>query len=127
MAESQPEGSAATAKFPRWGDIYEVDLDPVIGSETGKRRPALIVSNDSNNEFSRTVTVLPITSQLAKKSYPFEVLVPSGAGGLTLDSRVKANQIRTVDKARLTRHLGTLPSQYAPLVHRALKVHLNLQ
>src|SRR3990170_4334179 len=118
MAESQPEGSAATAKFPRWGDIYEVDLDPVIGSETGKHRPALIVSNDSNNEFSQTVTVLPITSQPAKKSYPFEVLVPSGAGGLTLDSRVKANQIRTVGKNQIKPHFRTPPSPQSPLAVR---------
>jgi mRNA interferase MazF len=50
-----PEGN-----FPRYGDIYEVNLDPIVGAETGKRRPALVVSNDINNEFAQTVTVLPI-------------------------------------------------------------------
>ncbi len=115
------------ASFPRYGDIYEVDLDPVVGSETGKHRPALVVSNDINNEFSETVTVLPITGQPAKKQYPFEVLVPKGVAGLTADSRIKANQIRTVDKRRLGSFKGSLPSQYLPELEKALKIHLNLK
>lgn len=112
--------------FPRLGAIYDVELDPVVGSETGKRRPALVVSNDVNNEYSDTVTVLPITGQPAAKRYPFEVLLPRGVGGLTRDSRVKANQIRTVDKTRLVRFRGHLDPQYLPQVQNALKIHLNL-
>ncbi len=112
---------------PRYGDFYDVDLDPVVGSETGKRRPALIVSNDINNEYAETVTVLPITGQPAKKEYPFEVFVPKGVGGLTIDSRVKANQIRTVDKRRLVNFRGSLPSQYLPKLEQALKTHLRLK
>ena len=115
------------AGFPRYGDIYDVNLDPVVGSETGKRRPALVVSNDTNNEYSQTVTVLPITGQPARKEYPFEVLIPENIAGLTADSRIKANQIRTVDKRRLVRFRGSLPSQYLPKVARALKIHLNLE
>lgn len=114
-----PEG-----RFPRYGDIYEVNLDPVVGAETGKRRPALVVSIDINNEFAQTVTVLPITSQPAKKQYPFEVLVPKGIAGLTADSRIKANQVRTVDKRRLVSFRGSLPSEYLPQVEKALKIHL---
>jgi mRNA interferase MazF len=57
---TQPEPDLiANKEFPRYGDIYEVNLDPVIGAETGKRRPALVVSNDINNEFAQTVTILP--------------------------------------------------------------------
>lgn len=117
-----PEGG-----FPRYGDIYEVNLDPVVGAETGKLRPALIVSNDINNEFAQTVTVLPITSQPAKKHYPFEVLVPKGIAGLTADSRIKANQVRTVDKRRLVIFRGSLPSEYLPQAEKALKIHLNMK
>ncbi len=113
--------------FPRYGDIYEVNLDPVVGAETGQRRPALVVSNDVNNEFSQTVTVLPVTSQPARKIYPFEVLVPKGIAGLTADSRVKANQVRTVDKRRLVSFKGSLPSQYLPQVEKALRIHLNME
>jgi mRNA interferase MazF len=113
--------------FPRYGDIYEVNLDPVIGAETGKRRPALVVSNDVNNEFSQTVSVLPITSRPASKQYPFEVLVLKDVAGLTADSRIKANQVRTVDKHRLVGFRGSLPSEYLPRVEKALKIHLNMR
>lgn len=115
------------AKFPRYGDIYEVKLDPVIGSETGKSRPALVVSNDTNNEYSATITVLPITGQVARKAYPFEVLIPKDVAGLSMDSRVKTNQIRTVDKSRLVSFRGSVPSQYFPQIEKALKIHLNMK
>jgi mRNA interferase MazF len=114
------------AQFPRYGAIYDVNLDPVVGSEIGKRRPALVVSNDVNNQYAATVTVLPITGQPASKHYPFEVLLPAGVGGLTKHSRAKADQIRTVDKARLVRHRGQLPAQYLPEVKNTLRVHLDL-
>ena len=124
----QPEAKLISgAGFPRYGDIYEVNLDPVVGSETGKRRPALVVSNDINNEFSQTVTVLPITGQPAGKHYPFEVLVPKGVAGLMADSRIKANQVRTVDKRRLVSFRGALPLQYLPQVEKALRIHLNMK
>lgn len=116
----------AEADYPRYGDIYDVNLDPVVGSETGKRRPALVVSNDINNEYADTVTVLPITGQPAPQVFPFEVLVPRGVAGLTVDSRIKANQIRTVDKRRLVHFRGSLPPQYLPQVAQALRTHLNL-
>jgi len=114
-------------RFPRFGDIYEVNLDPIVGAETGKRRPALVVSNDINNEFSQTITVLPITSQPARKLYPFEVLVLKDIAGLTADSRIKANQVRTVDKRRLIKLRGLLPSDYYSQVEKALKIHLNMK
>lgn len=118
---------APEAGFPRYGEVYEVNLDPVVGSETGKRRPALVVSNDINNEYSQTVTVLPITGQPAKKQYPFEVPIPKGVAGLTMDSRIKANQIRTIDKRRLVSFRGSLPSRYFLQVEKALKTHLNMR
>lgn len=126
MGEVRPE-QVVRPGVPRYRDIYDVDLDPVVGSETGKRRPALIVSNDINNEYSETVTVLPITGQPAKREYPFEVTVPKGVAGLTADSRVKANQVRTLDKSRLVRFRGSLPPQYLPKVEKALRIHLNLK
>jgi mRNA interferase MazF len=107
----QPEAKFTTgAGFPKCGDIYEANLDPVAGSETGKRRPALVVSNDINNEYSQTDTVLPITGQPARRHYPFEVFIPKGVAGPTADSRIKANQIRTVDKRRLVSFRGSPPS-----------------
>ena len=111
----------------RRGDIYWVNLDPTIGSEIKKQRPALIVSNDSANRYSPLVTILPISSKVSKP-YPFEVLLPAGSGGLKLTSIVKANQIRTVDKQRLVdTPLGRItdPETFAK-INQALKIHLNL-
>jgi mRNA interferase MazF len=116
-----------SSTFPRHGDIYDVVLDPVIGSEIGKQRPALVVSNNQNNEYSSTVTVLPITGQPAQKVYPFEVFIRLGNAGLSVDSRIKADQIRTIDKKRLISYRGTLPDTFLPEVEKALKVHLNLK
>lgn len=113
--------------YPTYGEIWDASLEAVVGSEIGKTRPTLIVSNDANNQYSSTITVLPITSQFAKKSYPFEVLVSGGTGGLTTDSRIKANQIRTIDKKRLVQYRGVLPALLMPQVQQALKVHLNIQ
>lgn len=123
LFESKP---ISDKEFPRRGDIYQVNLDPVIGAETGKLRPAVIVSNDINNEFSQTVTVLPITGQPAGKLYPFEALIPAGVAGLTIDSRIKANQIRTIDKRRLVSFRGPLPSDYLLQMEKAIKIHLNM-
>lgn len=104
-----------------------MNLEPVVGSETGKFRLALVVSNNINNEYAATVTSLPITSQPAKRQYPFEVLIMKAVAGLTVDSRVKADQIRTVDKLRLVSLRGALPSQYLPQVEKALKIHPNIK
>jgi len=113
--------------FPHFGDVFDVDLNPVIGSEIGKQRPAVIVSNNINNEFSNTVTILPITSKSAKKVYSFEVHVPKGSAGLIEDSRIKADQIRTVDKKRLITFRGSLPADFLTQVDAALKIHLNMK
>lgn len=114
-------------RFPHYGEIYDAALEPVTGSEIGKTRPSLVVSNDMNNEFAATVTVLPITSQVAKRTYSFEVYVPKGTGGLTEESRIKANQIRTIDKSRLGRFRGVLPDNFLPRIEQAMKVHLNMK
>ena len=112
--------------FPKRGEVYDVFLDPVVGSEIGKRRPAVVVSNDVNNRYARTVTVIPITGGTPRREYPFEVRLPGGAAGLTRDSRAKCDQIRTVDKGRMTLRRGALPTDYQVLLDKAIKVHLGL-
>lgn len=84
-------------EFPLRGEIWLVSLDSVVGSETGKTRPALGVSNDRNNQFADTVTVIPLTSK-TDKIYPFEVFISHQDSHLPQDSKLKANQIRTIDK-----------------------------
>jgi mRNA interferase MazF len=109
------------------GEIYLATLDPVVGKEISKTRPAVIVSNDKNNEFSGTVTILPITSKNLKRIYPFEVFMAKGAGNLPKDSKVKADQIRTLDKARIIRRIGKLARNQMDEIEQALKVHLWLR
>ncbi|MFN8075775.1 MAG: type II toxin-antitoxin system PemK/MazF family toxin [Kineosporiaceae bacterium] len=114
----------------RRGQVWVVDLDPVLGSEANKTRPAVVVSNDAaNGAVARlgrgTVTVVPVTSSTTRV-LAFQVALPKGAGGLDRDSKAQAEQVRTVDVRRLVSRLGELD---APLVHRldaALRLHLGL-
>lgn len=101
-------------------------MEPVVGAEIGKRRPVLVVSNDESNQFSDTVTIVPLTSQPPRRKYLYEVIVPQGTASLSRASRAKANQIRTISKLRLLKLVGDLPSRYYPEIHRALAVHLNM-
>ncbi len=108
------------------GDVYWVKLDPTEGSEIGKTRPAVMISNDINNELADTVTVLPITSSVGKV-YPFEVFIKKGTANMSSDSKVKANQIRTVDKKRLKERIGTIPEEILGDIEKAVKIHLELK
>lgn len=112
--------------FPRRGEIYLVSLEPVIGSEIGKTRPALVISNDRNNEFADTITALPITSKTAKV-YPFEVLISKEESDLPKDSKVKCNQVRTVDKRRLVKCLSCISASRLVEVEKALLTHLGIE
>jgi mRNA interferase MazF len=110
----------------RRGQCYLAALDPVIGHEISKTRPVVVVSNDKNNEFSGTVTILPITSKNLQKIYPFEVFLSKGEANLPKDSKVKADQIRTLDKARLVKFIGTLNEDQIEQVNKAARIHLAL-
>jgi len=109
------------------GEIYVAALDPVIGREISKTRPAVVISNDLNNEYAATVTVLPVTSMNLDKIYPFEVFLPRGSGGLPKDSKVKADQIRTLDKDRLAKLLGKVDQKQITAIDKAVKIHLGLE
>lgn len=108
------------------GDIFLAALDPVLGHEIAKTRPVVIVSNDIGNTYSGTVTVLPVTSKNLEKVYPFEVYLPSKTSGLKKDSKGKADQIRTLDKARLIKQIGRLDGDLMKNTDRAIRVHLSL-
>ena len=109
------------------GEVYLATLDPVIGREISKTRPVVIVSNDKNNAFSGTVTIIPISSQNIDKIYPFEVFLPKGSADLPKNSKVKADQIRTIDKTRIISHIGALKASEMEIIERAIKVHLDLK
>ena len=108
------------------GEIHIVGLDPIIGREISKTRPVVVVSNDKNNEFSGTVTILPITSRNLHKIYPFEVFLNKGTGNLPKDSKVKADQIRTLDKSRTLKFIGALEQREMIKIEKAMKIHLSL-
>jgi mRNA interferase MazF len=110
----------------RRGEIYLAALDPVVGKEISKTRPVVIISNDKNNQFSGTVTILPITSQNLEKIYPFEVFLVKGSGNLPKDSKVKADQIRTIDKMRVFSQIGRLRANEIAEIEKAVKIHLEL-
>jgi len=108
------------------GDIFLAALDPAMGREISKTRPVVVVSNDKNNEFSGTVTILPITSKNTQAIYPFEVFLPLGNANLPKDSKIKADQIRTLDKSRLIKQLGVLDKNDVDSMDSAMKIHLAL-
>ena len=110
----------------RRGEIYVADLDPVVGSEQGSRRPVLIIQNDVGNQYSPTTIVAAITSQLSPKIYPTEVRVKAGNGGLDKDSAVLLNQVKTIDKIRLEKRLGELSAGMIKRVDEAIKISLGL-
>ncbi len=108
------------------GDIFLAALDPVVGREIAKTRPVVVVSNNLNNKHSGTVTVLPITSQKLDEVYPFEIILVKGSGNLPKESKVKADQVRTLDKARLIKRFGRLTVEQTTLLDKAILIHLAL-
>jgi mRNA interferase MazF len=108
------------------GDVFLADLNPIIGSEIAKTRPVLVVSNDKNNTYSDTITVLPITSKNLEKPYPFEVILRKGTANLPKDSKVKADQIRTLDKSRISKFFGRLSDKEMEAVNNSIIIHLDL-
>ncbi len=92
----------------RWS-VWLAGLDPVVGSEQGRTRPVLVISETALNDVLPVVNVLPITSRKQnRRVYPNEALLPAGAAGLPAESIALCYQIRTLDKRRLLRMFGTL-------------------
>jgi mRNA interferase MazF len=110
----------------RRGEVFLVNFDPTVGAEAKKTRPALVVSNDINNQHSPIISISPITSNVTKV-YSFEVEVPSGSGGLKTRSKVMVNQTRAVDKIRLIKKIASLSEKIMLEVNRALKLHYDLE
>ena len=111
---------------PRHGEVYLMSLDPTLGAEIKKTRPAVVVQNDPSNRRSPITIVAAVTSQFEEPLYPTEVLVQAPEGGLTADSVVLLNQIRSVDKGRLVRRLGVLKAETMKEIDRALLLSLGL-
>ena len=107
------------------GDIFYADLSPVVGSEQGGTRPVLIVQNDTGNRHSPTVIAAAITSQTGKAKLPTHINI-AGSVGLSKDSVILLEQIRTIDKRRLREHMGRLDEQQMSMVDNAIAVSFGL-
>lgn len=107
------------------GDIYYADLSPVVGSEQGGVRPVLIVQNNVGNKYSPTVIAAAITSKVNKNKMPTHITLGTDCG-LTKDSIILAEQIRTIDKKRLREKMGSLDEGEMKHVDEALAVSFGL-
>lgn len=108
------------------GDIFYADLSPVVGSEQGGIRPVLIVQNNIGNRFSPTVIAAAITSQKAKANLPTHISLNADDSGLSRDSVVLLEQIRTIDKRRLKEKMGSLDDHWMNQVDQALSISFGL-
>lgn len=108
------------------GEIYYADLSPVVGSEQGGVRPVLIVQNDVGNKYSPTVIAAAITSQHEKAKMPTHIDLSAECCGLSKDSIVLLEQVRTIDKQRLKEKMGTIDTAAMNRVDKALSVSFGL-
>lgn len=109
------------------GDIFYADLSPVVGSEQGGVRPVLIIQNDMGNRHSPTVIAAAITSQMNKAKLPTHIELIDQHCGLTRDSVVLLEQIRTLDKRRLRERMGHLEGEMMDEVDQAIAVSFGIQ
>ncbi|MGE4549367.1 MAG: type II toxin-antitoxin system PemK/MazF family toxin [Intestinibacillus sp.] len=109
------------------GEIYYADLSPVVGSEQGGVRPVLIIQNNVGNRHSPTVIAAAITSQINKAKMPTHIELGARSFGLTKDSVILMEQIRTLDKKRLRERMGCLDAQHMNRVDEALAVSFGLE
>jgi len=114
----------------RRGEIHWVELDPVRGAESNKRRPGVLVSNDGANATANrlgrgVVTIVPITTNV-ERVYPFQVLLTAAATGLPQDSKAQAEQVRSVAVERIGARIGALSANDLGTLEEALRLHLAL-
>ena len=115
-----------TAPSVRRGDIFYADLSPVVGSEQGGLRPVLIIQNDVGNRYSPTVIAAAITSRMGKTKLPTHIDIYADRVGLSKDSVILLEQIRTLDKRRLREKMGHLDEAVMEEVNNAIAVSFGL-
>src|SRR3989338_10290977 len=118
-------GIITTMEIKR-GDVLLVNFEPVRGSEQGRIRPAVVIQNDILNKFSPLTIVAPVTSKIYDKEYPTNVFIKKEDSELNNDSTVLLNQIRTIDKRRILKKLGSLDNFLMNKVDMAIKISLAL-
>ncbi len=108
------------------GDVFYADLSPVVGSEQGGVRPVLVIQNDIGNRFSPTVIIAAITAQIQKAKLPTHVEIEAKTHGMEKDSVILLEQIRTLDKQRLTDKITHLDEETMRKVDEALQISVGL-
>jgi len=112
--------------FPRRGEIYLTTLDPALGHEIKKTRPALVIQNDVTNQYGMTTIIAAITSKVSVPPYPNEVIIQPSMAGLQVLSTVRLDQIRTVDRKRLIKRLGKASEDVMDKIDQAIFISLGL-
>jgi mRNA interferase MazF len=112
------------------GEVFLVELDPVVGSESNKTRPAVIVSSNAVNDSAMrrgrgVITIVPVTRNLTHV-FPFQVLLLKDDSGLPLDSKAQAEQVCSISTERLVRRIGTVSAERMLELDDALRLHLSL-
>jgi mRNA interferase MazF len=127
MAKTRKPGKPAGPIWPRRGEIYLTALDPAVGHEIKKTRPALVIQNDTSNRYSAVTMVAPITSTVRLPLSPLHVLLPADPStGLTVASVAVFNQIRAVDRKRLIKKMGEVDALVLAQVDEAIKAAFGL-
>ena len=109
------------------GDIFLVDLNPVMGTEQAGIRPALVIQIDRANVTSPHTIIIPFTTRIRETALPSHVKIPAGISGLTQDSIILCEQIRVIDKRRLVRSIGNIGEENLRKVDAATKLILGLE
>ena len=115
-----------TTVIVKRGDIFYADLSPVVGSEQGGIRPVLVVQNDVGNKYSPTVIAAAITSKINKAKLPTHIEIDAQSYGLSRDSVILLEQVRTIDKQRLREKIGRLDEIQMIKVNDAISVSFGL-
>jgi len=127
VAETRTRRANHSKGYPQRGEIYLTALDPALGYEIKKTRPALIIQNDVSNQYSQTTIVAAITSRVNTPPYPNEAIIqPSTASGLEVLSTIWLDQLRTIDRQRLLKRLGRADDATMRAVDLAVKASLQL-
>lgn len=127
MATTRQRRSSPKEGHPRRGEVYLTALDPTLGKEIQKTRPALVIQNDVSNRLTQMTIVAPITSTVRFPLNPVHVLLPADQNtGLSVTSVALFNQIRAVDRMRLIKRLGSVDAQTMAQIDDAIRISLGL-
>lgn len=107
------------------GEIYYANLSPALGSEQGGCRPVVILQNNTGNRYSPTTIIAPLTTKFSKKLLPTHVELMEGCGA-PANSLVLLEQIRTIDKTRLSNKIGAVSSEVMAKIDEAIKISLGV-